>query len=185
MSSSKNKKYLSEDEVDQNQKFAAEEKARQVMERLKKLSLKLALAESCTAGIISGFLADIEGASSVLWGSFVCYTQEAKVSMLGLDNSALRADGLICGKTARAMAEGALNKSGADIAASVTGLAGPQGDGRNPVGTVWVSAVLRGSETERQKTLVKEFHFNGARNFIRYQAAAAVLDEILNILPAI
>ena len=153
--------------------------AREVMEKLKKLSVRLALAESCTAGIVSGLLADTKGASSCLWGSFVCYTQEAKVSMLGLDNDALNASGLVCRETACAMAEGALRKSGADIAASVTGLAGPSGDGRVPVGTVWISVISRGAEPG-----AGEYHFTGNRNSVRYQAAIAVFNEILQVLQA-
>ena len=73
----------------------AERTARAVMEKLKSLSLTLVLSESCTAGLIAGLLANIEGASAVLWGSYVCYKQEAKVIMLGLDNEALYTNGLV------------------------------------------------------------------------------------------
>jgi len=143
-----------------------------------KKKIALVLAESCTAGMVSSLLAGFPGASNVLWGSYICYTQEAKVSMLGLDNDRLDAYGLVSRETACAMAAGAMKKSGANIAAAVTGLAGPSGDGSSvPVGTVWV-AVAGGI-----KTNVKEFHFTGTRNSIRIRAAAAVLDEILNVLP--
>ena len=156
----------------------AEKTAKELVEKLKSLSLTLALAESCTAGMVSGFLANIPGASSVLWGSFVCYTKEAKVSMLGLDNSALSASGLVSMETASSMAAGALSKSGAGIAASVTGLAGPQGDGSDiPVGTIWVAAAIRDGETT-----AREFHFSGSRNSVRIRAATAVLEFIKNTL---
>ncbi|MCL2174910.1 MAG: nicotinamide-nucleotide amidohydrolase family protein [Treponema sp.] len=162
----------------------AEETAKDVIERLKSLSVKLVLAESCTAGLISGLLANISGASEVLWGSFVCYTQEAKAQMLGCDNDALNKHGLVSFETACAMAEGALKKSGtisagADIAAAVTGLAGPGGDGVNPVGTVWIAAAQQGKKTE-----AKKYNFAGSRNIVRMSAAAAVMKEILKVLSA-
>jgi len=158
-------------------KALAEKTAESVIEKLKSLSLKLALAESCTAGLVSGLLANTNGASSVLWGSFVCYTQEAKAQMLGLDNDRLTQSGLVNRETACSMAEGALKKSGADITAAVTGLAGPGGDGRVPVGTIWIAAARRNMNTE-----AKEFTFKGSRNSVRMQAAIAVLQEIIKRL---
>jgi len=156
----------------------AEKTAEELVEKLKSLSITLALAESCTAGLVSGFLANISGASGVLWGSFVCYTREAKISMLGLDSDELSVHGLVSRETAVSMAQGALNKSGADLAASVTGLAGPLGDGSGvPVGTVWIAAALRGGQTK-----TGEFHFPGSRNTVRIRAAIALLEMIKNIL---
>jgi len=156
----------------------AEKKAEEITEKLKKLSVKIALAESCTAGMISALLANTEGASGVLWGSFVCYTQEAKVSMLGLDNERLNTCGLVSRETACSMAQAAMQKSCADIGASVTGLAGPFGDGSGvPVGTVWTSAALKNGRTE-----AREYHFKGSRNAVRAQAAVAALDLINEFL---
>ncbi|MCL2759870.1 MAG: nicotinamide-nucleotide amidohydrolase family protein [Treponema sp.] len=153
----------------------AEKTAKAVIEKLKSLSLKLVLAESCTAGLISSMLADIPGASGILWGSFACYTKDAKISMLGLEKNALDSCDLVSSETACLMAAGALLKSGADIAVSVTGLAGPDGDGSGvPVGTVWVAAALRSGGID-----VREFHFSGARNENRIKAAIAVLDIIM------
>lgn len=138
----------------------------------------LALAESCTAGLVADLLARIPGASQTLWGSFVCYTAEAKIAMLGLDPLLLERHGLVSGETARGMALGALEKSGADAAASVTGLAGPDGDGSAvPVGTVWTAAALRGGPV-----IARKFHFQGSRGEVRLLAAAAVLEELLGVL---
>jgi PncC family amidohydrolase len=149
-----------------------------LMEKLKALSLTVSLAESCTAGFISHLLACLPGASSVLWGSFVCYAKEAKVSMLNIDNNTLDTYGLVSRETACAMANGALQKSGANLAAAVTGLAGPDNDGSNtPVGTVWIAAVFQNKDA-----VAKEFHFSGSRNEIRIRAAAAVLEEINRFL---
>ncbi|MDR2965399.1 MAG: CinA family protein [Treponema sp.] len=150
------------------------DKIRGLTDKLKKESLTLVLAESCTCGLVSSLIAEIPGISSVLWGSFVCYTQEAKVSMLGIKNDSLLQYGIVSAQTAKAMAEGALQKSNASIAASCTGLAGPNGDGSStPVGTVWIAAATKGKEP-----LVKEYHFNGSRNEIRKKAAIAVLDIV-------
>jgi PncC family amidohydrolase len=156
----------------------AGEKARNVVQKLKDLSLTLALGESCTAGLISALLADIPGASAVLFGSYVCYTQEAKVSMLDLDSSKLTANGLVSKETALSMAEKTLKKSGADLAVSVTGIAGPDGDGSSAaVGTVWIAAAVK----EGDITSV-EFHFEGSRNAVRLKAAIAAFDLIQNIM---
>jgi len=152
----------------------AEREAVSLVNKLKELSAPIALAESCTAGLISGLLANVPGSSKVLWGSFVCYAKEAKVRMLDLDENMLASYGLVSRETACAMAQGALQKSGAVIAASVTGLAGPGGDGScTPVGTVW--AAVAGKETE---TAVMEFHFSGSRNEIRLSAAIAAMEMV-------
>ena len=152
----------------------AEKVSMALIQKFKSLSLTVALAESCTAGLVSSLLAGGSGASAVLWGSFVCYTKEAKVSMLGIDSRVLDAHGLVSGETACAMASGAAQKSGASVAASVTGLAGPEGDGSNTaVGTVWAAVVYNG-----ENAVAREFHFSGSRNTVRLYAAIAVLDLI-------
>jgi PncC family amidohydrolase len=142
-------------------------------------SATLVLAESCTAGLAADLLARTSGASRVLWGSFVCYTGEAKIAMLGLDRQRLARYGLVSGETARDMALGALEKSGASLSASVTGLAGPDGDGSGAaVGTVWIARAEAGSS----RAAAREFHFQGSRNEVRLRAAAAVLEELLEAL---
>jgi len=163
----------------------AEKTAEALIYKLKERSLTLALAESCTAGLVSALLAGVPGASEVLWGSFVTYTKEAKVSMLGIDEKIPETFGLVSKETACAMAEGALQKSGALIAASVTGLAGPKGDGSNvKVGTVWTAAamrttaVLRTDVSQKGEVTAEEHHFTGARNEVRINAAIAVLEML-------
>jgi nicotinamide-nucleotide amidase len=160
----------------------AKNKAHEVTEKLKTLNEKkmfnVVLAESCTAGLISSLLACVPGASRVLWGSFVCYAKEAKVSMLGLNDRELDANGLVSRETACSMAVNALRKSSASIAASVTGLAGPSTDGSEiPVGTIWIATASRGGAVK-----VKEFHFTGSRNAVRIQAAISVFEQILDII---
>ena len=162
------------EDSDKDLKIHAEKKAEALVQKLKTHSLTVALAESCTAGMVSSLLANVAGASSVLWGSFVCYTQEAKVSMLGVDNDELSAYGLVSRETASSMASCALQKSGADIAAAVTGLAGPDGDGSGvPVGTVWIASAVR-----EGKVTAREFHFEGSRNNVRINAVLTILEII-------
>ncbi|MCL2411813.1 MAG: CinA family protein [Treponema sp.] len=156
----------------------AEETAAAVMEKLKSSSLTLALAESCTAGLVSSLLVNTSGASAHFWGSFVCYKQEAKTTMLGINNDELLTNGTVSRETAIAMAENTLRKSTADITASVTGFAGPTGDDKTSGGTVWTAVALRDGKVD-----AKEFRFSGGRNIIRVYACIAVLEEILQMIP--
>ncbi|MDR0444335.1 MAG: CinA family protein [Treponema sp.] len=155
----------------------AEKAADAILKKITAAGLKLALAESCTAGLGSALLAGIPGASSALWGSYVCYTKEAKISMLGIEREKIITYDLVSSETASLMVNGALLKSGADIAAAVTGLAGPDSDGgKSPVGTVWVAAARKDGVSK-----IREFHFKGSRNEIRIQAVIAVF-ECINAL---
>ena len=170
---------------------AALESARELVRSLREKPLSFALAESCTAGLASALVGCVPGASGVLWGSFVCYTAQAKAAMLGLDQKQLESQGLVSRETACAMAKGALEKSGADIAAAVTGLAGPDGDGSAvPVGTVWIATACRlgpaNATPWAQPTVeptaepkAKMYHFSGTREQVRLQAAQAMFLDLL------
>ena len=156
----------------------AAEAAQKLVERLILEKRTLALAESCTGGLVSELVTRVSGASSVLWGSFVCYSPEAKEQMLHIDGGLLARYGLVSRETAREMALGAFHASGVSLAAAVTGLAGPLGDGQGlPVGTVWIAV------TNKSKTVEKEFRFRGSRAEVRMQAAASVLGELLTLKP--
>jgi PncC family amidohydrolase len=149
--------------------------ARQLVETLGGRSQMVAAAESCTAGLVADMIARIPGASQVFWGSFVTYTVDAKVKVLGLDARAVERFGPVSRETAGAMAQGALEKSGADYAVAVTGLAGPDGDGTAvPVGTVWIATAGRDRAPQTQA-----FHFEGSRNGIRERAALEALNVLL------
>jgi len=148
----------------------------------------IAAAESCTAGLAADFIARIPGASNVFWGSFVTYTADAKIKMLGVPEKLIKEHGAVSRPVALAMAEGALEKSGACWAFSVTGLAGPGGDSgapmgtpagvptEIPVGTVWIGIAGRGAAAGPE---AKVFLFSGSRNEIREAAAAVALQELL------
>ncbi|MDR2394310.1 MAG: nicotinamide-nucleotide amidohydrolase family protein [Treponema sp.] len=146
-----------------------------VISRLAAASQTLVLAESCTAGLVADLLAQVPGASQVFWGAYVSYTVAAKIAMLGVDEGIIRRYGAVSRETACAMAQGALQRSGADIAVAVTGLAGPEGDGTPvPVGTLWIATVLRGREEQ-----AKVFHYTGSRQEVRSAAARAVIQELI------
>ena len=111
----------------------------------KPAGVTIVTAESCTAGLMCQILSDAEGAAEHFHGGFVTYTKEQKSRALGVPWSVLREQGAVCGTVARTMAEGALRHSGADIAAAITGVAGPEPDeDGNPVGLVCIAVGRRG-----------------------------------------
>jgi PncC family amidohydrolase len=154
--------------------------AGELVRRLAELGKTAAAAESCTAGLAADLIAQVPGASGVFWGSFVTYSVDAKARMLDVDRALIQKSGAVSRETALAMAEGALAKSGADYALSVTGLAGPEGDGSGlPVGTVWIATAS--AEGERRASV---FRFSGSRNEVRAAAARQGITELLSRLPA-
>src|SRR5579863_1100243 len=119
--------------------FAAElgDRARALITLLRDRRIKIATAESCTGGLVAALLTEIPGSSAVVERGFVVYSNEAKEDLLGVAATTLRAHGAVSAETARAMAEGALAHSRADIAVSITGVAGPDGGTpQKPVGLV-------------------------------------------------
>jgi PncC family amidohydrolase len=149
--------------------------AETVINKLKELSKNLVLAESCTAGLVSSFLTQISGASRVFFGSYISYTKDAKITMFGLDRRLLDKYALVSGEIASSMASGALEKSGADLAVAVTGLAGPSGDGSEvKIGTVWIAAASKKAGILETRM----FQFDGPRNYIRLCAAVEVLEAV-------
>jgi PncC family amidohydrolase len=147
-----------------------------IIRRAETAGLKIVTAESCTAGLVADLLASVPGASRVFWGGVVCYTPEAKTRMLGIGQTFLERYGLVSRETAMAMAGGALKQSGVDLAVSVTGLAGPEGDGSSvPVGTVWIGVACRGGEPDASM-----YRYTGSRQEVRRAAAREAL-EVLNL----
>ena len=134
----------------------------------------LVTAESCTGGGIGAALTAVPGSSQVYKGGVISYTNWVKHTVLGVDLDLLDRVGAVSAPVAEAMAAGARNALCADVAVSVTGLAGPGGDEYgNPVGTVFVGY------SDARQTLSREFHFSGDRQQIRAQATQAALRLIL------
>jgi nicotinamide-nucleotide amidase len=123
-------------------------RAAALIARYRAAGLMAATAESCTGGLIAGLLTEIPGSSNVVERGFVVYSNEAKQELLGVSAETLEKHGAVSEETARAMAEGALEKSRADVAVSVTGIAGPDGGtAQKPVGLVHFACARRGAPT--------------------------------------
>lgn len=136
----------------------------------------LATAESCTGGGIGAALTAVPGASKVYVGGVISYTNDVKNRVLGVDQEVLDKYGAVSAPVAGAMASGVRKLMQADVAVSVTGLAGPGGDTfGNPVGTVCI-----GYADKRQR-LAKQFHFYGDRDEIRDQSIRAALELVLEV----
>jgi len=148
-----------------------------VVKMLKEWNLTLAAAESCTGGLLSVCITDVPGASGVFWGAFVTYTAGAKEA-LGVPAELLKSYGAVSREAALAMAECALRESGASFALSVTGIAGPDGDGSGtPPGTVWVGIAGRQRDTDLPEAAV--YHFEGGRAAVRESAVRAALEMLI------
>ena len=145
---------------------------------LQERSGTLAVAESCTGGLLAQRLTSVPGSSKYFLGGWVTYSSDLKSSALGVLPETLEAHGAVSAETAREMAEGALREAGATLAVAITGVAGPDPDQGKPVGLVYIAlADERGSE-------VKERRFIGERDRVRTQAAQFALDLLRRRLAA-
>lgn len=154
-------------------------KAALVLDILRNNGLKLAAAESCTGGLLTAALTEIPGSSDVLERSFVTYSNEAKIEMLGVRPETLEAYGAVSVETAREMAQGALTHSRADIAISITGIAGPGGSEHKPEGRV---CFARARTRFITKTAEHDFGPIG-RAEVRAKAVETAFDLILAAFP--
>ncbi|WP_294235524.1 CinA family protein [uncultured Sphingomonas sp.] len=140
---------------------------------------RVALAESCTGGLVSAALTEIPGSSDVVEAGFVTYSNQAKISMLNVSPDVIETFGAVSTATAWGMAQGALAASEADVAVAITGVAGPGGGTtKKPVGTVVFAQALRGGDPEEVKAERHEFGDIG-RGAIRLQAALLALELLL------
>ncbi len=140
-----------------------------------KAGLRLALAESCTGGLVAGCVTAVPGASAVLDRGFVTYANEAKIEMLGVERTILEANGAVSKPVALAMADGALARSKAHISLSITGIAGPGGgSGEKPVGLVHMASARDGRGTVHERHV-----FTGDRDSVRMQAVQSGLRLLL------
>jgi nicotinamide-nucleotide amidase len=145
---------------------------------LKDHNLTLALAESCTGGLVAAKITDIAGSSAWFDRGFVTYSNESKIEMLGVRAETLEKYGAVSEQVATVMAHGALKNSHAQVAGSITGIAGPDGGSKEkPVGTVcfaWVGTKLPLSTTTKR--------FFGNREEVRQQAAIAMMAGLIERL---
>ena len=145
--------------------------AEALVERCKAAGVMVATAESCTGGLIAATLTAIAGSSAVVDRGFVTYSNEAKNELVGVPMALIAAHGAVSEAVARAMAEGALAQSRAQLAVAVTGVAGPGGGSADkPVGLVWF-----GCARESHPTITAHHIFAGDRTDIRRQTVAEAL----------
>ena len=151
-----------------------------VGDALRERGAMLATAESCTGGWIAKLLTDIPGSSAWFQGGAVTYSNGLKQALLGVTATTLDHHGAVSRECALEMVAGALARLDASVAVAVTGVAGPSGGTPDkPVGTVWIAWQCRGGAAN-----VEVFRFDGDRDAVRRQTAAAALEGIRHVLPA-
>jgi nicotinamide-nucleotide amidase len=151
-----------------------------VLDEARSRGLRLAVAESCTGGVLGARLTDVPGSSDVFVGGVIAYDDVVKVDLLGVPETLLAEHGAVSEPVARAMAEGAVRRFSVGGALSVTGVAGPGGGtAEKPVGTVWLGCALEGT-VETRRAL-----FPGTRQEVRARAAQAALLLLYRRLSAV
>jgi nicotinamide-nucleotide amidase len=144
----------------------------------------VAVAESCTGGPVSAAITEVPGSSAVLGYGFVTYSNDAKIKLLGVNEDIIDAFGAVSVGVAWAMAQGALKKSGADIAVAISGVAGPDGGSPSkPVGTVVFAVAVKGQNPEEVMGDQKSFGADKSRADIRAFATLHALELLLPPAP--
>jgi len=152
--------------------------ARRVVEQNAAAGRTIALAESCTGGLVAAALTEIPGSSAVLDRGFVTYSNESKMEMLGVSSDIIETFGAVSIACVWAMANGALKNSNADIAVAISGVAGPDGGTeKKPVGTVVFARAIRNSTGEPEGEL--KLFDGGSRAEVRLQATLCALELLL------
>ena len=157
------------------------EAARKVIDANRAAGLRVALAESCTGGMIAAACTDLAGSSAWFERGFVTYSNEAKTGLLGVSEDIVETFGAVSIAVAWAMAQGALARSGADTAVAITGIAGPGGGSeRKPVGTVIFARARRGADPREIVADTRDFGDLG-RGGVRLQAALCALELLMPV----
>ncbi len=152
--------------------------AEQLGECMTSKGMKLASAESCTGGWLAKIITDIPGSSAWFVGSVVSYSNEAKQSLLGVSADTLAEFGAVSGDTVLEMSDGLFAQTDADVAVSISGIAGPDGGSDDkPVGLVWLSWGKRD-----KSVFANAFNFDGDREEVRRQSIKQALENLLDLL---
>ena len=155
------------------------EAATRVLDTNRAAGRRIAVAESCTGGLVSAALTEVAGSSDVFDAGFVTYSNEAKSDLLGVSSDVIETFGAVSIATAWSMAQGAIERSRADVAVAITGIAGPAGGSdKKPVGTVIFARALRGGDPRDVVADKREFGDLG-RAGVRLQAALCALELLL------
>ena len=153
--------------------------ARRVVDENRAAGRRIALAESCTGGLVAAAITEIPGSSEVLDAGFVTYSNEAKHDVIDVSRDVIETFGAVSVAVAWAMAQGALAASGADVAVAITGIAGPGGGSeKKPVGTVVFARAEKGADPSDVTADRRDFGDLG-RGGIRLQAALCALELLL------
>lgn len=156
-----------------------EDRARIVVERATAVGAMMSTAESCTGGLVSGLLTSVPGSSVVFDRGFVTYSNEAKIEMLGIDPAALERHGAVSAEIAAQMARGALMRSRADFAVSITGVAGPGGgSAEKPVGLVHFGLARRPNGVLTVERRFGDIGREGVRKLSAEQALRLIEDAL-------
>ena len=152
-------------------------KAATLLDSCRQQMLSLAVAESCTGGLLAACLTENSGASDVFMGGATTYSNKAKHDILSLSNDTIEKYGAVSEQTASKMAQGVASVFHCPLTAAITGIAGPGGgSSAKPVGTVYIAILHNG------KVACKKWHFSGGRNAIRLQSIEAALDMLLDAI---
>ncbi|MGC9954476.1 MAG: CinA family protein [Rhizomicrobium sp.] len=152
--------------------------AKMVLDTAREKKLRIATAESCTGGLIAGLLTEIPGSSDVLERGFVTYSNEAKEELLGVPRVLIADQGAVSEAVARAMAEGAVANSSAQLAVAVTGIAGPGGGTKlKPVGLVHMAVCRKGGSTVHEERRFGDI----GRTLVRLKTVEAALELLLRL----
>ncbi|HEX8382649.1 MAG TPA: CinA family protein [Sphingomonas sp.] len=155
------------------------ETARQVVEANRAAGRRVAVAESCTGGLVTAALTEIAGCSDVIEVGYVTYSNKAKMAALAVNGDLIDTFGAVSIAVAWAMAQGALKESGADVAVAVTGVAGPGGgSAKKPVGTVVFARAEKAGDPTDVHAIRRDFGDRG-RGGIRLQAALCALELLM------
>jgi nicotinamide-nucleotide amidase len=152
--------------------------AEQLGECLTAKGIKMASAESCTGGWLAKVITDIPGSSAWFTASVVSYSNDAKQSLLGVSADTLSEFGAVSGETVLEMTEGLFSYTDANVAVSISGIAGPDGGSEDkPVGLVWLSWGKRG-----KAVFANSFHFEGGREDVRSQSVKQAILSLMDLL---
>ena len=165
-------------EIPVSDKKHLQEQVEQLADQLIKNNLKIAVAESCTGGMLAQQFTSVSGSSEWFECGFVTYSYASKTRLLGVQANVLKEQGAVTPIVAEQMAAGVLNNCDADISASITGIAGPGGGSESkPVGTVYIATAVKNQPTKAVRHL-----FDGDRLSIREQSTQMAIVELISRL---
>lgn len=145
----------------------------EVVRLLREKNMVISAAESCTGGLFAALITDVSGSSSVIKESYITYANSAKINLLGVKEETLNTLGAVSGEVARQMAQGLMERTGADVCVGITGIAGPTGGTEEkPVGLVYAGINIKG------QTEVLKMNNKGSRGEVREKSCYEVLKYI-------